>query len=201
MRPITETWKISPYTDSEDNHVDSAGNHAIAPCELAPGDVIYTTSIESTTDVRTRTSVQVGANKHLENELLMYMDHSYDPSTRFEINGDTLSVIAIKHLFAGDALTFDYNTTESTMSCPFFDNESKRWVSGYNALTEAEKLATKHVLDHVGLAKDDLGIRAKPFVKGQYPEQSSRQALRGARRAQGGPGIELVGSSYQVRGV
>ena len=33
----------------------------------------------------------------------------------------------------------------------------------------------------------------------RYPEQSSRQALRGLRRAQGGPGIVLVGGKYQPR--
>lgn len=33
-----------------------------------------------------------------------------------------------------------------------------------------------------------------------YPEQSSRQALRGARRAQGGPGIDLINNAYVVRG-
>lgn len=35
----------------------------------------------------------------------------------------------------------------------------------------------------------------------RYPEQSSRQALRGMRRAQGGPGLVLVGGKYQVREV
>lgn len=29
----------------------------------------------------------------------------------------------------------------------------------------------------------------------RYPEQSSRQALRGSRRAQGGPGIYLAGNN------
>ena len=33
----------------------------------------------------------------------------------------------------------------------------------------------------------------------RYPEQSSGQALRGLRRAQGGPGIVLVGGKYQPR--
>lgn len=33
----------------------------------------------------------------------------------------------------------------------------------------------------------------------RYPEQSSRQAMRGQRRAQGGPGIELVGGVYVAR--
>ncbi len=32
-----------------------------------------------------------------------------------------------------------------------------------------------------------------------YPEQSSRQGMRGARRAQGGPGIELVGGVYRAK--
>lgn len=35
----------------------------------------------------------------------------------------------------------------------------------------------------------------------RYPEQSSRQALRGARRAQGGPGIVLAGNHYVALGV
>lgn len=33
----------------------------------------------------------------------------------------------------------------------------------------------------------------------RYPEQSSRQAMRAHRRAQGGPGIVLVGARYQAR--
>lgn len=35
------------------------------------------------------------------------------------------------------------------------------------------------------------------FVGRRYPEQSSRQALRGHRRAQGGPGIVLVNGRYE----
>lgn len=33
----------------------------------------------------------------------------------------------------------------------------------------------------------------------RYPEQSSRQAMRGQRRAQGGPGIVLVDGAYVPR--
>ena len=36
-------------------------------------------------------------------------------------------------------------------------------------------------------------------IRNRYPEQSSRQAMRGARRAQGGPGIELVEGTYMRR--
>lgn len=42
--------------------------------------------------------------------------------------------------------------------------------------------------------------RVRRYAGKRYPEQSSRQAVRGARRAQGGPGIELVGNVWQARG-
>ena len=45
------------------------------------------------------------------------------------------------------------------------------------------------------------GISKRKKRGRKYPEQSSRQALRGQRRAQGGPGIVLVGGVYEVRGV
>lgn len=41
--------------------------------------------------------------------------------------------------------------------------------------------------------------RWRQRVSKRYPEQSSRQALRGSRRAQGGPGIVLAGNHYVVR--
>ncbi len=39
--------------------------------------------------------------------------------------------------------------------------------------------------------------RSTPRATGRrYPEQSSRQAMRGSRRAQGGPGIVLIDGAY-----
>ena len=39
-------------------------------------------------------------------------------------------------------------------------------------------------------------LRARERTGKRYPEQSSRQAMRGHRRAQGGPGIVLVDGMY-----
>lgn len=39
------------------------------------------------------------------------------------------------------------------------------------------------------------------FTGHRYPEQSSRQALRGSRRAQGGNGIVLVGGVYEPKAI
>lgn len=40
---------------------------------------------------------------------------------------------------------------------------------------------------------------ARISTKKRYPEQSSRQEMRGFRRAQGGPGIVLDGTEYVAR--
>jgi hypothetical protein len=50
--------------------------------------------------------------------------------------------------------------------------------------------------------KFSFGSAFKPpriRISKRYPEQSSRQAMRGSRRAQGGPGIELVNGQYVPR--
>lgn len=61
------------------------------------------------------------------------------------------------------------------------------------------------------LAADPLKSPALRFLAGRasktlrsrgkrYPEQSQRQALRGSRRAQGGPGLEFVeGQGWRAR--
>jgi len=41
--------------------------------------------------------------------------------------------------------------------------------------------------------------RADPAPKRRYPEQSSRQAMRGHRRARGGPGIELNRRTHEYQ--
>lgn len=72
------------------------------------------------------------------------------------------------------------------------------------ALAAAGIMATPTAIDRA--ATTPRGYRAKAqrriqprFTGRSYPEQSSRQALRKFRRAQGGPGIELVGNVYQPR--
>lgn len=54
-----------------------------------------------------------------------------------------------------------------------------------------------------GLAKVFKHAFATPKIRfsKRYPEQSSRQAMRGQRRAQGGPGIVLKDGVYVSRSV
>ncbi len=79
------------------------------------------------TPIPTRFSVQVGPSLHLDqddltdaNEIVRrypwrYMDHACDPATLIR----NRAVIARRDLAPGDAITFNYNTTEYDMAEPF----------------------------------------------------------------------------------
>ena len=60
-------------------------------------------------------SIHIGKNQHVIDEYGTFMNHSFDPTTRIEGR----SVIANKDLVPGDELSFDYNSSEINMSCPF----------------------------------------------------------------------------------
>lgn len=66
-------------------------------------------------DHPTRESIHIGNNQHIYDENGIYMNHSFDPTTR--INGT--QVVAIKNIKCGDELTFNYNETEINMAHPF----------------------------------------------------------------------------------
>ncbi len=79
------------------------------------------------TPIPTRYSIQVGPSLHLDqddshdaNEVVRrypwrYMDHACDPATLIR----NRAVIARRDIAPGDAITFNYNTTEYDMAEPF----------------------------------------------------------------------------------
>lgn len=78
------------------------------------GTIIYTLSGNIST-TPTRTSIQIGPNQHIEDELGQYVNHSCNPSV--EIVGHNL--ISVKQINDGDSITFNYNESEDLMSNPF----------------------------------------------------------------------------------
>jgi hypothetical protein len=75
----------------------------------------------------TRYSIQVGAGQHLDpddmeypmqrvrSRFWMYLNHHCEPSAHVR----DLTVTALCDIAPGDGVTFDYNTTESSMASPF----------------------------------------------------------------------------------
>lgn len=66
----------------------------------------------------TRTSVQLAKNKHIEDTLTAFMNHSCTPNA--EVYHGAL--ISLKEIKAGEEITFNYNANEDTVSCPFICN-------------------------------------------------------------------------------
>ena len=77
-------------------------------------------------DKPTRTSIEIGKDKHIEDELGQYMNHSFQPTCKIE-NG---CVIALHDIEKGTELNFNYNESETKMACPFVDKTTNKMVSG-----------------------------------------------------------------------
>ncbi|EIN05517.1 hypothetical protein PUNSTDRAFT_74635 [Punctularia strigosozonata HHB-11173 SS5] len=91
---------------------------------LKPGDVVtYLRGL--TKGAKAYSSVQCGPGPedHVElNSDLLYMNHSCDPSVVVDLSSKDPSlwqIRAIKHINAGDPLTFFYPSTEWVMAQPF----------------------------------------------------------------------------------
>lgn len=110
------------YTNKDGDYssVHSEADHA-------EGSVIYTLSPTLIGGEKTRTSIQVGKNKHVEDQIGMYINHSCSPSSRI----DGMNVVAIKDIRAGEEITFDY-ASEGELSSPFTCNCCGRYIDGKN---------------------------------------------------------------------
>ena len=64
-------------------------------------------------------TIEIGENKHIIDELGIYMNHSFEPSVKIQ----GLYVISLKNIEIGDEICFNYNNTETSMACPFKTNE------------------------------------------------------------------------------
>ena len=76
--------------------------------------IIYTLTGEIN-DKPDKYSIEIGNNKHITDKLGIYMNHSFDPSIKIQ----GVSVISLKNIEPGDELCFNYNESETSMSCPF----------------------------------------------------------------------------------
>lgn len=106
------------------------------------------------TEVRTRTSIQVAFNKHIEpGEFGCFANHSCSPNAHVIANYDEetnvaeVLMIAIKPIELGEEITFDYATTESTVTpellrkpCLCGSNNCRKIITGFDELTHEDKM-------------------------------------------------------------
>lgn len=106
------------------------------------------------TDKRTRTSIQVSADKHVEpGDFGAYTNHSCSPNAQIVAEYDEKKNIAqivlmtIKPIKKGEEVTFDYATTESTVTedlhnkkCLCHSPNCRGVITGFNDLPLKDKM-------------------------------------------------------------
>lgn len=97
----------------------------VASKHYDPGDLIFTLS-GIILSYPTRTSIEIYPGLHIEDNNGKYMNHSFEPTCQI----DRDRVVAIKHINCGEELTFDYNSNETNLACPFVDNKTNQLVKG-----------------------------------------------------------------------
>ena len=66
-------------------------------------------------------SIEIGKNQHILDDEGVFMNHSFDPSCKI----DGKNVVAVKNIYIGHELCFNYNESETHMACPFEVNGVK----------------------------------------------------------------------------
>ena len=65
----------------------------------------------------TRTSIEIGKNKHIEDPIGAHINHNCTPNTK--VQNKTQSFVSLRNIKKGEEITFDYNKNETTMASPF----------------------------------------------------------------------------------
>lgn len=106
-----------------DGYTKLVSNHQFEPTDILI--VLSGPEIENPT----RTSIQIGEGRHIEDYYGQFINHSFTPNT-YVMNG---CIIAEQTIKPGDEITFNYNENETKMVYPFIDLTTCLPVKGKNA--------------------------------------------------------------------
>lgn len=126
----------------------------VAKQSIAPNTIIFMFQAAAT-DVRTRTSIQVSESKHVEpGDFGAFANHSCSPNTQIvaHYNADTniaeIVMISITEISVGDEITFDYATTETTVTtnllrkpCLCGSPNCRKFITGFQELSHTEQMS------------------------------------------------------------
>ena len=74
----------------------------------------------------TQTSIRLGEERHMEDRVGKFINHSCSPTLRVDKSSPTLW--AEKNILPNMPLTINYLENEKTISAPFICNDCKEWV-------------------------------------------------------------------------
>jgi len=76
----------------------------------------------------TRTSVQIGNDVHIEDEIAGFINHNCSPNAK--IDKDIHSFVAIRDIAEDEEIVFDYNENEDSLASPFVCGCCNRKITG-----------------------------------------------------------------------
>lgn len=79
----------------------------------------------------TRTSVQIGKNEHIEDEIAGRVNHNCHPNAK--VNRKTQSFVSLRNIKKGEEITFNYNDNEDLMATPFICHCCNKLIAGKKA--------------------------------------------------------------------
>lgn len=97
----------------------------IATQNFSKGEIIHKLGTVETT-YPTRTSLQVGDHKYVEDFVGQYINHNCNPSATI-IN---VNLVCIRDIPKGEEITFDYNANEDVVSHPFICHCCGKIITG-----------------------------------------------------------------------
>ncbi len=100
--------------------VELRGNQLITTSAIPAGTAFYKISDYRLVSEPTYQTIQVEAGVHLEEQYLIYTNHSCDPNIVLDMTA--LECRALRDIEAGEELSFFYPSTEWTMCQPFTCN-------------------------------------------------------------------------------
>jgi hypothetical protein len=89
----------------------------VASRPITKDEIIVQSCEEEIQDHRTWRTLQLDENRHLRNEFLNFIDHSCSPNAILDV--DSLALVAIRDIIAGEPIAFFYPGSEVEMSQKF----------------------------------------------------------------------------------
>ena len=129
-----ETWKIAAAVSSAASSGDRV-EQVVAREKVAAGAVVVsvTRSPRSLRSEPAWDTLQVGEAEHVRfSAKALKLNHSATPNCRVRVGAESIDVVAVADLAAGDALSFDYRTTEWALAEPFVDWATGETVGGFS---------------------------------------------------------------------
>lgn len=79
-------------------------------------------------DHPTRTSIEIGKNKHIEDDIGIHINHSCTPNAK--VNRRKRTFVSLRAIEANEEITFDYNQNETCMAEPFVCKCCNKMIRG-----------------------------------------------------------------------